>query len=135
MQNNINTLFWQMENTKRTTKGPIQLLVIECQPNLNWYEIFSSATFQGQPIKVEQAEWDDIRFHIFLCIYDVALWVTEVVLVVWWLFGTISFVFVTYLKSAKKTPSQYLSKFTTNNSGRFLINAKCNEVSLLIVQY
>jgi len=36
------------------------LLVIECQGNLNWYDIFKGATLNGEPITVEQAEWDDI---------------------------------------------------------------------------
>lgn len=37
------------------------LLVIECQGNLNWYKVFEGATVNGEDIKVEQAEWDDIR--------------------------------------------------------------------------
>jgi hypothetical protein len=52
-----------MESSTTTTRSkPIQLLVVECTPFLNWYEIFEGVTFGGQPIKVEQAEWDDIRF-------------------------------------------------------------------------
>jgi hypothetical protein len=37
------------------------LLVVECQGNLNWYEIFEGLTVAGEEVKVEQAEWDDIR--------------------------------------------------------------------------
>ncbi|ELR10890.1 Synapsin, ATP binding domain containing protein [Acanthamoeba castellanii str. Neff] len=36
------------------------LLVVECQANLNWYEIFAGAKLHGEELKVEQAEWDDI---------------------------------------------------------------------------
>jgi len=36
------------------------VLVVECQGNLNWYDIFEGATFDGQSVKIEQAEWDDI---------------------------------------------------------------------------
>lgn len=46
---------------KKINTTPINLLVVECQSNLNWYEIFQDATLQGQKIVVEQAEWDDIR--------------------------------------------------------------------------
>ncbi len=41
----------------------INLLVVECTSQLNWYEIFQGATFRGKSINVEQAEWDDIRYN------------------------------------------------------------------------
>ncbi len=52
------------EKPKVTRSSPIHLLVVECSSNLNWYEIFQEATFQGQEVMVEQAEWDDIRYNL-----------------------------------------------------------------------
>lgn len=40
---------------------PKNLLVIECQGGLNWFDFFKDAALaDGTPIKVDQAEWDDI---------------------------------------------------------------------------
>lgn len=41
------------------------VLVIECQGHLNWYDIFQGATHDGEPIVIEQAEWDDISYVLF----------------------------------------------------------------------
>jgi len=48
-------------SSKSLTKT-FNLLVIECQSMLNWYEIFDEAPTlsDGSKIHVEQAEWDDI---------------------------------------------------------------------------
>ena len=47
------------DNSKRSS--PIQILVVECTSQLNWYKTFEGATFQGQPVAVEQADWNDIK--------------------------------------------------------------------------
>eukprot|EP01103_Thecamoeba_quadrilineata_P010558 TRINITY_DN2313_c0_g1_i2.p1 TRINITY_DN2313_c0_g1~~TRINITY_DN2313_c0_g1_i2.p1 ORF type:complete len:391 (-),score=51.28 TRINITY_DN2313_c0_g1_i2:17-1189(-) len=39
---------------------PFTLLVIECSGHLNWYQTFEGASILGQPVQVEQAEWDDL---------------------------------------------------------------------------
>jgi len=59
-----------METTSPTVpKNPfnegIQLLVVECTSMLNWYKIFEGATWRGKPIRVEQAEWDDISLVVY----------------------------------------------------------------------
>jgi len=46
---------------KEEGKKPKILLVVECQSQLNWYEIFQNATLlDGTPIEIEQATWDEM---------------------------------------------------------------------------
>ena len=37
-----------------------RLLVVECQPRIDWYEIFRDLTVDGQRVVVEQATWHQI---------------------------------------------------------------------------
>ena len=37
------------------------ILVIECQPRINWYTIFSDTKCSDQSIQVEQATWSEIK--------------------------------------------------------------------------
>ncbi len=38
------------------------LLVIECTPSVNWYELFAHAKLHGtEPVQVEQATWAEVH--------------------------------------------------------------------------
>jgi len=47
-------------------KRPLVLLVIECQPRINWYDIFADCKVHGvREVQVEQATWQEISVTNF----------------------------------------------------------------------
>jgi len=45
---------------------PKNLLIVECQSQLNWYQIFQDAHLSdGTPLRVEQSTWDDLSIVSF----------------------------------------------------------------------
>ena len=50
-------------------EAPHRILVIECQPRIDWYSLFRGCTVNGQALAVEQATWHEIT----LTSYDTGL--------------------------------------------------------------